>query len=175
MRRCCLNWILHKTKAFRWALYLGLLSASEWVSQPLAINFVDVAAKAGLSKTLVYGGENSQDYLLESTGTGVAVIDFDNDGHPDLFFVNGTRFKEISQTTNLLYRNRGDGTFEDVSEKAGVADTGWGQAVCTGDFNNDGWTDLFVTYYGSNKLYRSNGNGTFTDVGRKSGVAGSQP
>lgn len=175
MRRCRFNWILRKTKVCRWAAYLGLVTASEWASQPPTIDFVDIAAKAGLSETLVYGGENSQDYLLESTGTGVAVIDFDNDGRPDLFFVNGTRFKETSGTTNLLYRNRGDGTFEDVSKRAGVADTGWGQAVCTGDFDNDGWTDLFVTYYGTNKLYRNNGNGTFSDLGVKSGVAGSHP
>jgi enediyne biosynthesis protein E4 len=175
MRSYCFNRILRKTRVCRWGLCLGLVLASEWVSQPPTVNFVDIATQAGLSKTLTYGGERSQDYLLESTGTGVAVIDFDNDGHPDLFFVNGTRFKATPQSNNLLYRNQGNGTFEDVSDTSGIADSGWGQAVCTGDFDNDGWTDLFVTYYGTNKLYRNKGDGIFADVAPKAGVAGSQP
>ena len=135
--------------------------------------FVDVAAKAGLNFTSVSGAMGRKDYILESTGSGVAIFDYDADGNPDLFFVNGSRFTpfpEGQEPTNHLYRNLGDGRFEDVTVKAGLKKSGWGQGVCVGDFDNDGFSDLFVSYYGANVLYRNNGDGTFTDVTAKAGL-----
>jgi enediyne biosynthesis protein E4 len=138
--------------------------------------FTDVAKKAGLTMTNVFGGVNTKKYIIETTGTGVAIFDYDNDGWPDIFIVNGTTldgFPNGKDPTNHLYRNNHDGTFTDVTEKAGLAHTGWGQGVCVGDYDNDGWEDLYVTYYGKNILYRNNGNGTFTEVTDKAGVGGS--
>ncbi len=143
--------------------------------KPLAY-FTDVAKEAGLSMMNVFGGVDTKKYIIETTGTGVAIFDYDNDGWPDIFIVNGTTlegFPAGKAPTNHLYRNNHDGTFSDVTEKAGLAHTGWGQGVCAGDYDNDGWEDLYVTYYGKNVLYHNNGNGTFTDVSAKAGVAGS--
>src|SRR5712672_2177964 len=138
-------------------------------------NFVDIAEKAGLTAVNVFGGFDSKKYIIETTGTGVAVFDYDNDGWPDIFIVNGTKLEGFPTKgpTNHLYRNNHDGTFSDVTDKAGLAHTGWGQGVCVGDYDNDGWEDLYVTYYGKNTLYHNNGNGTFTDVSDKAGVGGS--
>jgi hypothetical protein len=139
-------------------------------------HFTDVAAKAGLTAPTIFGGEIAKKYIIETTGTGVAVFDYDNDGWPDIFVVNGTQLDILDQSkppTSHLYRNNHDGTFTDVTEKAGLTHTGWGQGVCVGDYDNDGNEDLYVTYYGKNVLYRNNGNGTFTDVGEKARVAGS--
>ena len=141
---------------------------------PIA-DFVDIAPKAGLTATNVYGGKKSSTFILESTGTGVAIFDYDNDGWPDVFLVNGTTlegFPAGSAPTNHLYHNNHDGTFTDVTEKAGLFATGWGQGVCTGDYDNDGWEDLYVTYYGKNRLYHNRGDGTFEEVAEKAGVAG---
>jgi hypothetical protein len=138
--------------------------------------FTDVAKEAGLTMMNVFGGVDTKKYIIETTGTGVAILDYDNDGWPDIFVVNGTKlegFPAGKAPTNHLYRNNHDGTFTDVTEKAGLARTGWGQGVCVGDYDNDGWEDLYVTYYGKNVLYRNNGNGTFTDVSDKAGVSGS--
>jgi len=118
---------------------------------------------------------DTKQFIIETTGTGVAIFDYDNDGWPDIFVVNGTTLDPIAgqkQPTNHLYHNNHDGTFTDVTEKAGLAHTGWGQGVCVGDYDNDGNEDLFVTYYGKNVLYHNNGNGTFTDVSEKAHVAG---
>ena len=112
-------------------------------------------------------------YLLETTGSGVAALDYDGDGWLDIFLVNGTTlegFPKGQQPTNHLYRNRGDGTFDDVTVRAGVAASGWGQGACVGDYDNDGHDDLFVTYFGQNTLYRNQGSGTFEDVTRRAGV-----
>src|SRR5436309_5833093 len=139
------------------------------------ITFTNVARQAGITHKTIYGGEKSDKYLLETTGCGVAFFDFDNDGWPDLFFVNGWRlegFPKGQEPTNRLYKNNRDGTFTDVTEKAGLAHSGWGQGVCIGDYDNDGQDDLFVTYWGKNVLYHNNGDGTFTDVTEKTGVAG---
>jgi len=139
-------------------------------------NFVDEAAKAGLTAKNTFGGVDTKKFIIETTGTGVAIFDYDNDGWPDIFVVNGTTLDPMpgaSKPTNHLYHNNHDGTFTDVTEKAGLAHTGWGQGVCVGDYDNDGNEDLFVTYYGKNVLYHNNGNGTFTDVSDKAGVAGS--
>jgi len=137
-------------------------------------NFTDVAEKSGLTAINVFGGKDTKKYIIETTGTGVAIFDYDNDGWPDLFLVNGTTlegFPEGKAPTNHLYHNNHDGTFTDVTVTAGLADTGWGQGVCAGDYDNDGWRDLYVTYYGKNRLYH-NQNGVFTEVAEKSGVAG---
>jgi enediyne biosynthesis protein E4 len=141
----------------------------------LGVNFVNVAREAGLNARTIFGGEHKNKYLLETTGCGVAFYDYDNDGWLDIFLVNGTRlggFPAGQEPTSHLFKNNRDGTFTDVTVKAGVARSGWGQGVCIGDYDNDGYEDLFVTYFGKNVLYHNNGNGTFTDVSEKAGVAG---
>jgi hypothetical protein len=141
---------------------------------PIA-HFTDIAAKAGLTAPVIFGGENTKKYIIETTGTGVAIFDYDNDGWPDIFIVNGTKLEGFAPgkvPTSHLYHNNHDGTFTDVTEKAGLRHTGWGQGVCVGDYDNDGLEDLYVTYYGKNVLYHNNGNGTFADVSEKAGVAG---
>jgi hypothetical protein len=148
--------------------------AAEPAQAPPVAYFVDNAEKAGLTMTTVFGGKDTKKYIIETTGTGVAIFDYDNDGWPDIFLVNGTTlegFPAGTGPTNHLYRNNHDGTFTDVTTKAGLASTGWGQGVCAGDYDNDGWEDLYVTYYGKNRLFR-NQQGVFTEVGEKSGVAG---
>jgi hypothetical protein len=137
--------------------------------------FVDQAGKAGLTAPNTFGGVDTKKFILETTGTGVAIFDYDNDGWPDIFVVNGTTLDPLAgkqPPTNHLYHNNHDGTFTDVTEKAGLAHTGWGQGICVGDYDNDGYEDLFVTYYGKNVLYRNNGDGTFTDVSEEAHVAG---
>ena len=137
--------------------------------------FIDVAQKAGLTEPIVFGGTDTKKYIIETTGTGAAIFDYDNDGGPDIFLVNGTTlegFPAGKGPTSHLYRNNHDGTFTDVTAKAGLTATGWGQGVCVGDYDNDGWEDLYVTYYGKNRLYH-NQNGVFTDVAEKAGVSGS--
>jgi len=140
----------------------------------LGFRFSNIARAAGLDGAIVYGGATSNKYLLETTGTGVAAIDYDNDGWIDLFFVNGTTLEGFAPgraPTNHLYRNRRDGTFEDVTAKAGLAASGWGQGACVGDYDNDGYDDLFVSYFGQNRLYHNRANGTFEDVTRSAGLA----
>ena len=139
--------------------------------------FEDIAPSAGLRAMNFNGGDKSKRYILESTGSGIAFVDFDNDGWLDIFMVNGTRFQRLPSgppPTNHLYRNRGDLTFVDVTEKAGMARTGWGQGVCAGDFDRDGLIDLFVTYYGPNVLYRNRGSGAFQDVTQSTGLGGGE-
>jgi hypothetical protein len=143
--------------------------------KPLAY-FTDIAKQAGLTMTNTFGGVNTKKYIIETTGTGVAIFDYDNDGWPDIFIVNGTTLDgppAADAPTNHLYHNNRDGTFTDVTRQAGLEHTGWGQGVCAGDYDNDGFEDLYVTYYGKNVLYHNNGNGTFADVSEKAGVAGS--
>ncbi len=138
-------------------------------------NFIDIGEKAGLTMTIVFGGVDTKKYIIETTGTGIAIFDYDNDGWPDIFIVNGTTlegFPADRAPTNHLYHNNHDGTFTDVTEKAGLVATGWGQGVCVGDYDNDGWEDLYVTYYGKNRLYH-NDHGVFTEVAEKARVAGS--
>ena len=136
--------------------------------------FTDIAEKAGLTAKIVFGGVDTKKYIIETTGTGVAIFDYDNDGWPDIFVVNGTTlegFPTGQAPINHLYRNNHDGTFMDVTLKAGLAAGGWGQGVCVGDYDNDGWEDLYVTYYGKNRLYH-NQHASFVDVADKAGVAG---
>jgi hypothetical protein len=140
---------------------------------PLGFSFVDIARDAGLTVTTVYGGQRTNRYLLETTGCGVAMLDYDNDGFLDLFFVNGTTldgFSPGAEPTSRLYRNRGNGTFEDVTAGAGLALAGWGQGACAGDYDNDGNDDLYVTFWGQNRLFRNKGNGTFEDVTTRAGL-----
>src|SRR6266567_3867439 len=163
-------------------LSLGLAAlATQSAGHPQSTNgkpiahFVDVAQKAGLSASVIFGGETTKKYIIETTGTGVAIFDYDNDGWLDIFVVNGTTLDPLppgKAPTSHLYRNNHDGTFTDVTAKAGLTHTGWGQGVCVGDYDNDGWEDLYVTYYGKNVLYHNNGDGTFTDVSEKAKVAG---
>ena len=160
------------------ALAMSALFASQKIVMPAALaDFRDVAAAAGLTARTVIGGERTKQYILETTGGGVAIVDYDDDGRPDIFLVNGARLESSPEAAPLshLYRNKGDGTFADVTEKAGVGGKGWGQGVCAGDYDNDGHVDLFVTYYGHQILYRNNGDGTFGDVTRRSGLTLSKP
>jgi len=142
---------------------------------PLDVQFVNVAREAGLRSKTIFGRENKNRFLLETTGCGVAFYDYDHDGWLDIFLVNGTRFDahwtKADAPVSRLYKNNRDGTFTDVTLKSGLARTGWGQGCCIGDYDNDGLDDLLVTYWGDCVLYRNNGDGTFTDVSEKTGVA----
>jgi enediyne biosynthesis protein E4 len=153
--------------------WLPAPAAAQVETRPAA-DFQDLAAKAGLTAANVFGGDHSSTYILESTGTGVAVFDYDNDGWPDIFLVNGTTvtgFAGSDAPTNRLYHNNHDGTFSEATAAAGLTATGWGQGACVGDYDNDGWEDLYVTYYGNNRLYHNVG-GTFEEVADRAGVAG---
>jgi len=139
------------------------------------VEFVDKAREAGLTAENIFGRADRKDYIIESTGTGVAIFDYDNDGWPDIFLVNGTTLTPLrgQQPANHLYHNNHDGTFTDVTARAGLAAaSGWGQGVCVGDIDNDGWPDLFVTYFGENRLYRNRRDGTFEEMAKLAGVAG---
>jgi hypothetical protein len=138
--------------------------------------YIDVAAKAGITVRNVNGGVSSKRYIIESTGSGAAIIDYDRDGWPDIFLVNGSTLpgtKPPQPPTNHLLHNNHDGTFTDVTAKAGLVSTGWGQGACVGDYDNDGFDDIYVTGYGANRLFHNQGNGTFREVAQQSGVAGS--
>jgi hypothetical protein len=138
---------------------------------PFHSRLTDIAREAGLTQPIVYGGVASKKYILETIGCGVAFIDYDNDGWLDIFLLSGTRLEgPVPGATNRLYKNNRDGTFTDVTAEAGLTRTGWASAVAVGDFDNDGFEDLFVTYWGQNVLYRNNGDGTFTDVTEKAGL-----
>jgi enediyne biosynthesis protein E4 len=144
-------------------------------SNGLDVSFVNVARESGLNVKTIFGGEHKNKYLLETTGCGVAFYDYDNDGWLDIFLVNGTRlegFPAGQAPSSHLFKNNRDGTFTDVTAQAGLLHSGWGQGVCIGDYDNDGYEDLFVTYFGKNVLYHNNGNGTFTDVTEKAGIGG---
>ena len=134
--------------------------------------FVDVAQSAGLTKVMPYGDGSTATYLTEIMGGGCAFIDYDNDGWMDVFILGGRRLNSIPPgSSNRLYRNNRDGTFTDVTAPAGLIDAEWAVGVCVGDYNNDGFEDLFLTCFGQNHLYRNNGNGTFTDVTRQAGLS----
>lgn len=153
------------------AVGLGPGAASRDV---LPFAFVNVAREAGLHGVTVYGGRDRNRYLIETTGSGVALIDADGDGWLDVFVVNGTTlegFPPGGEPTARLYRNQGDGTFEDVTERVGLRQSGWGQAACVGDYDADGRDDLLVTYWGQNRLFRNRPDGTFEDVTAATGLA----
>jgi len=139
--------------------------------RPFNAHFTDVAREAGLHAPIIYGGIESKKYILEANGCGCAFIDYDNDGWMDLFILSGTRLEgNPPEATNRLYKNNRDGTFTDVTEKAGLTAAGWANGVCVGDYNNDGFDDIFCTYFGHNRLYKNNGDGTFTDVTKQAGL-----
>lgn len=142
---------------------------------PWDAQFTDVAAEAGLDLRFTYGGEASKSYIVEANGSGVAFLDYDNDGRLDIFLVNGSKlegFADGPAPTNRLYRNRGGAKFEDATAAAGLARSGWGSAVCAGDYDNDGALDLFVAYWGADALYRNDGKGRFEEAAAAAGVAG---
>jgi hypothetical protein len=150
---------------------------------PAPVTFTDVTSRAGITFRHE-ASPTSQKYLLETMGGGVAMIDYDNDGRLDLFFTNGARLDDPMAKTalpdkrdprywNRLYHQKPDGTFEDVTERAGVRGTGYSMGVAVGDYNNDGFDDLFVTGYGASTLYRNRGDGTFVDVTSQAGVSAS--
>ena len=136
--------------------------------------YVDVAKEAGLTVPNVWGGVNHKNYIIEAKGSGIAFFDYDMDGWLDVFLTNGMRLEETytpeNGPTTHLFKNNRDGTFTDVTAKAGIARTGWTVGVCVGDYDNDGWDDLFCTTWGHNVLWHNNGDGTFTDVTKKAGL-----
>jgi enediyne biosynthesis protein E4 len=141
--------------------------------RPWPVQLVDVAKPAGLITPVIYGQEFVKKYIVQANGPGIAFLDYDNDGWLDIFVVNGTLLEGLKpgeEAYNHLYHNNRDGTFTDVTEKAGLKHSGWGYGVCAGDYDNDGYDDLFLTYYGKNVLYHNNGDGTFTDVTEKAGL-----
>jgi enediyne biosynthesis protein E4 len=150
------------------------VSATEHFSaSPPSVRFIDIAARAGLTARTEDGGEKTKKYIIETTGSGAAFFDYDGDGWPDIFLVNGTTlegFREGKEPTSHLYHNNRDGSFTDVTQKAHVGLAGWGQGVCAGDYDNDGWVDLFITFWGHNVLLHNNGDGTFTDITKQAGL-----
>ncbi|HEY6945050.1 MAG TPA: CRTAC1 family protein [Candidatus Acidoferrum sp.] len=179
-------------RLFLWAFLLTLLVAVVAPQQPgsaldtqkpLPGKFVDITSALGVHFNYL-SSHTPKHYLPETMGGGVALFDYDNDGRLDIFLVNGAPLQDptpkgsIPQKTgptywNRLYHQKPDGTFEDVTEKAGLQGSGYGMGVAVGDYDSDGFEDLYVTAYGGNKLYHNNGDGTFTDVTEKAGVAGS--
>jgi hypothetical protein len=138
---------------------------------PFNARFTDVAREAGLTHPSIYGGVDAKQYIVEVVGCGVAFLDYDNDGWLDVLVLSGTRLDGApAGATNRLYRNNRNGTFTDVTAKAGLTRVGWASSVTVGDFDNDGFDDLFITGYGYDALYRNNGDGTFTDITAKAGL-----
>jgi enediyne biosynthesis protein E4 len=132
---------------------------------PFKANFNDIASLAGLTIQNVYGGLTNKDFILETTGNGVAILDYDGDGRNDILLVNGTRLDAGQKATpSSLFHNEGKGRFRDVTGQSGITQTGWAQGVCVGDYDNDGLPDLLLTFYGHNVLYRNRGGGRFEDV-----------
>jgi hypothetical protein len=142
---------------------------------PFGSRLTDISASAGLTKPAICGYDR-KDYIVEVVGCGVAFFDYDNDGWIDILVLSGSRLDgSAANATNRLYRNNRDGTFTDMTAKAGLVRHGWAMGVTVGDYNNDGFEDLFVTYWGQNVLYRNNGDGTFTDVTKEAGLLTATP
>jgi len=151
-----------------------LLKALDPAATASSVQFVDVARQAGLNVPNVWGGIDHKRSILEAKGSGLAFFDYDHDGWLDIYLTNGnrldTKWPAGSAPTAHLYKNNRDGTFTDVTERSGLGVTGWQTGVCVGDYDNDGWDDLFCCFWGHNILFRNNGDGTFTDVTRKAGL-----
>src|SRR5438094_2377315 len=145
------------------------------------VSLVDVAERAGLRGVSVYGGLDRKRFIIETNGAGVAFLDYDNDGWVDALVLSGTRLEDGSRQekawpaseapTNRLYRNNHDGTFADVTDRAGLRRTGFASSVCAGDYDNEGWLEVFLTYFGRNVLDRNRGDGSFQDVTVRAGLA----
>ena len=181
---------LRRVQRLRFVLFLATVSAlTSWLSsqttqptktatakvKPGKVHFEDIASQAGLGALNVYGGDTHKEFIIETTGNGAIIFDYDNDGWPDIFLPNGSTVEGFAGDKDQppaghLYHNNHDGTFTDVTSRAGLARPGWGQGGCVGDYDNDGYLDLLVTYWGQNVLYRNNGDGTFTDVTAKAGL-----
>ena len=161
------------TPLSRWK---GPISLHPAATSPVtsAVTFVDVALSAGLTVPNVWGDPNHKKYIIEAKGSGLGFFDYDHDGWLDIYLTNGTKLDAHwppgKAPTCQLYKNNRDGTFSDVTEKSGLARTGWQTGVCVGDYDNDGWDDLFCCFWGHNILFHNNGDGTFTDVTQKAGV-----
>ena len=142
-------------------------------TKPSDVHFEDLARKVGLDVRNVYGGDTHKEFIIETTGNGAIIFDYDNDGWPDIYLPNGSTVEGFSKEqapTGHLFHNNQDGTFSDVTQRSGLARVGWGQGGCVGDYDNDGYLDLLVTYWGQNALYHNNGDGSFTDVTAKAGL-----
>jgi enediyne biosynthesis protein E4 len=160
------------TPLWKWQPNAILQTAA--LTQKSPVQFIDVAREAGLNSRNVWGDPDHKRYIIEAKGSGLAFFDYDNDGWLDIYLTNGTQLGKQWPTgqapTSHLYKNNRDGTFTDVTEKSGLARTGWQTGVCVGDYDNDGWDDLFCCFWGHNILFRNNGDGTFSDVTKKAGV-----
>jgi hypothetical protein len=142
---------------------------------PFHAHFVDIGQQAGLRYPTIYGAKDHKDYIIETVGCGCAFFDYDNDGWMDILVLSGLRASGANEDAgNRLYKNNRDGSFTDVTAKAGLLRKMWASAVTVGDYNNDGFEDLFITAYGHNVLYRNNGDDTFTDVTEEAGLLDSQ-
>ena len=166
-----------------WAVLLAAwwpAASAQPGTPPWPVSLVDVADRAGLREPSVYGGVDRKRFIIETNGAGVALLDYDNDGWLDALVLSGTKLQEGSRATQTfaegkaplsrLYRNNHDGTFSDATSRAGLNASGWASGVCAGDYDNDGWLDLFLTYYGQNVLYRNRGDGRFEDVTARAGL-----
>ena len=166
-----------------WAVLLAAwwpAASAQPGTPPWPVSLVDVADRAGLREPSVYGGVDRKRFIIETNGAGVGLLDYDNDGWLDALVLSGTRLQEGSRATQTfadgkaplsrLYRNNHDGTFSDATSRAGLNASGWASGVCAGDYDNDGWLDLFLTYYGQNVLYRNRGDGRFEDVTSRAGL-----
>jgi hypothetical protein len=180
--------VAHSPRLFFILAFILLIASQASAQQPVQIastakeknptnvfpvSFVDIASTAGLTEATVYGGLEQKRYIIETNGCGVAFFDYDSDGWIDVLLLSGTRlggFPIGKEPTNKLYRNNRNGTFTDVTLKAGLRRGGWASSVCIGDYDSDGNEDLFITYWGQNVLYHNNGNATFTDVTQKAGL-----
>ncbi len=165
------------TPLYRWAAR-PVISSTEIFPSPgqgaPLVQFLDVGREAGLRTPNVWGGVDKKDYIIEAKGSGVAFFDYDHDGWLDIYLSNGSRLNEKwapgTEPTTQLYKNNRDGTFTDVTARSGIGRAGWQTGVCVGDFDNNGWDDLFCTFWGHNILFRNNGDGTFTDVTKQAGL-----
>lgn len=161
------------TPLWKWCAATGITPAPA-PAPASAVQFIDVAEKAGLNVPNVWGGVEHKRIIIETKGSGIAFFDYDNDGWLDIYLTNGNRLDAHwapgTTPTTHLFRNNRDGTFTDVTEKSGLGRSGWQTGVCIGDYDNDGWDDLFCTFWGHNILFHNNGNGTFTDVTHKAGL-----
>ena len=155
---------------FGFILTFPLILLNIFYQQTNFPNFTDTAVQSGLTYPSIYGGIETKKYIIETNGCGVAFYDYDNDGWLDILVLSGTRLERDPKDpppTNRLYHNNRNGTFTDVTVKAGLIRTGWASGLCIGDYDNDGYEDLFITYWGANVLYHNNGNGTFSDLTKK--------